>query len=348
MRQSRSAVRQSRGTLAHSWRAERRAAVSSGFRGRPTFRVGGPPPWAGLDPPTARLLARRRPPPAAALAARAPTPVSLVPGSVSAAVLVPLLEIDGEAHVVFIKRPETMSTHKGEIAFPGGKLDPGGRHRPAGRGAARGAGGDRARPGRRRDRRPARRASRPPRRASRSRRSSASSTGRPSSSRTRARSCGCSRCRCRSCSTPRSTTRNAGTGSAGHVGVLLRAGRRDHLGRDRAYPDRSPHAARRHRRVITGSRDRREANMDIEEFYAADERRRHSAELEFGRDWSDAGGRVRGVVGRGHRRAVPDARARRRRRRRRVRRHGRARRVRARARCRGARRGRRAATRSGR
>ena len=29
--------------------------------------------------------------------------------------------------------------------------------------------------------------------------------------------------------------------------------------------------------------------MDIEEFYAADERRRHSAELEFGRDWSDAG-----------------------------------------------------------
>jgi hypothetical protein len=31
--------------------------------------------------------------------------------------------------------------------------------------------------------------------------------------------------------------------------------------------------------------------MDIEEFYAADERRRRSAELEFGRDWSDAGRR---------------------------------------------------------
>ena len=29
--------------------------------------------------------------------------------------------------------------------------------------------------------------------------------------------------------------------------------------------------------------------MDIEEFYAADERRRHSAELEFGRDWTDGG-----------------------------------------------------------
>jgi hypothetical protein len=31
--------------------------------------------------------------------------------------------------------------------------------------------------------------------------------------------------------------------------------------------------------------------MDIESFYAADERRRHSAELEFGRDWQDESGR---------------------------------------------------------
>jgi hypothetical protein len=31
--------------------------------------------------------------------------------------------------------------------------------------------------------------------------------------------------------------------------------------------------------------------MDLEEFYAADERRRHSAELEFGRDWNDRNGR---------------------------------------------------------
>ena len=31
--------------------------------------------------------------------------------------------------------------------------------------------------------------------------------------------------------------------------------------------------------------------MDLEEFYAADERRRHSAELEFGRDWNDENGR---------------------------------------------------------
>jgi 8-oxo-dGTP pyrophosphatase MutT (NUDIX family) len=87
------------------------------------FRLGGPPPWATLGAAERRLtlddVRRRllRSPPGAA-------PVSLVPGSVSAAVLVPLVDIDAETHVVFIKRPETMSTHKGEIAFPGGKLDP--------------------------------------------------------------------------------------------------------------------------------------------------------------------------------------------------------------------------------
>jgi hypothetical protein len=32
--------------------------------------------------------------------------------------------------------------------------------------------------------------------------------------------------------------------------------------------------------------------MDIEGFYAQDERRRHSTELEFGRDWHDTDGRV--------------------------------------------------------
>ena len=31
--------------------------------------------------------------------------------------------------------------------------------------------------------------------------------------------------------------------------------------------------------------------MDLEEFYAADERRRKSTELEFGRDWRDENGR---------------------------------------------------------
>jgi 8-oxo-dGTP pyrophosphatase MutT (NUDIX family) len=88
-----------------------------------TFRVGGPPAWQHLRPDDRKLTlaevrARlRRSPPGA-------EPTSLVADSVAAAVLVPLLEVDGETHILFIKRPETMTTHQGEIAFPGGKLDP--------------------------------------------------------------------------------------------------------------------------------------------------------------------------------------------------------------------------------
>jgi 8-oxo-dGTP pyrophosphatase MutT (NUDIX family) len=39
-------------------------------------------------------------------------------------VLVPIFETDGEARVILTKRPETMPSHQGEIAFPGGKLEP--------------------------------------------------------------------------------------------------------------------------------------------------------------------------------------------------------------------------------
>ena len=48
-----------------------------------------------------------------------------VEGSRAAAVLMPLYEANGEAFVVLIKRPETMSSHRGEIAFPGGKFEAG-------------------------------------------------------------------------------------------------------------------------------------------------------------------------------------------------------------------------------
>jgi 8-oxo-dGTP pyrophosphatase MutT (NUDIX family) len=37
-------------------------------------------------------------------------------------VLVPLYEVDGETRVILTKRPETMPSHRGEIAFPGGGL----------------------------------------------------------------------------------------------------------------------------------------------------------------------------------------------------------------------------------
>ena len=41
-----------------------------------------------------------------------------------AAVLVPIFEEDGQARAILTKRPDTMPTHQGEIAFPGGKHEP--------------------------------------------------------------------------------------------------------------------------------------------------------------------------------------------------------------------------------
>jgi 8-oxo-dGTP pyrophosphatase MutT (NUDIX family) len=45
-------------------------------------------------------------------------------GGRAAAVLLPVFEEDGEARIVLTRRPETMPSHRGEIAFPGGKLEP--------------------------------------------------------------------------------------------------------------------------------------------------------------------------------------------------------------------------------
>jgi len=86
-------------------------------------RVGGPPPWAALAPEQRRFtLAEVRGrladhPPAAAAVPR-------VEGSRAAAVLVPLYERSGETHVVLIRRPDTMPSHQGEMAFPGGTFEP--------------------------------------------------------------------------------------------------------------------------------------------------------------------------------------------------------------------------------
>ncbi|HUI47326.1 MAG TPA: CoA pyrophosphatase [Acidimicrobiia bacterium] len=90
----------------------------------PSYQPGGPPPWAALTADQRRLTladVRER------LADMAPAvdPGPAVAGSRAAAVLVPLYEADGETRVVLIKRPESMPSHSGEIAFPGGKFEPG-------------------------------------------------------------------------------------------------------------------------------------------------------------------------------------------------------------------------------
>ncbi len=42
-----------------------------------------------------------------------------------AAVLVPVVDYPGEARVILTQRTERLSSHAGQVAFPGGKIDPG-------------------------------------------------------------------------------------------------------------------------------------------------------------------------------------------------------------------------------
>jgi 8-oxo-dGTP pyrophosphatase MutT (NUDIX family) len=44
-------------------------------------------------------------------------------GKTPAAVLVPLLAIDGDAHVLYTRRAATLPHHQGQVAFPGGTHD---------------------------------------------------------------------------------------------------------------------------------------------------------------------------------------------------------------------------------
>ncbi|MET1001971.1 MAG: CoA pyrophosphatase [Acidimicrobiia bacterium] len=89
----------------------------------PSYRPGRPAPWAHIEPADRHLTldeVRTR----LALIAPVGAAVPLVSGSVPAAVLIPLFEADGDVSVILTKRPDTMPSHQGEIAFPGGKHDP--------------------------------------------------------------------------------------------------------------------------------------------------------------------------------------------------------------------------------
>jgi 8-oxo-dGTP pyrophosphatase MutT (NUDIX family) len=86
----------------------------------PTIRLGAAAPWT-TRPPEARRLpldeVRRR-----CRAFPAPAQPPRVPGNQAAAVLVPLFESGGETRVVLTRRPESMPSHRGDVAFPGGKV----------------------------------------------------------------------------------------------------------------------------------------------------------------------------------------------------------------------------------
>src|ERR1700719_3951740 len=60
-----------------------------------------------------RKLSTVTPPPREALAKK-PTP---------AAVLIPVLERGGELHLVYIRRSDHVASHRGQVAFPGGRVE---------------------------------------------------------------------------------------------------------------------------------------------------------------------------------------------------------------------------------
>ncbi len=60
-----------------------------------------------------------------ALAARAPLRLGESPESQPASVLIPFYEEGGQAHLLFLKRPEGRYAHAGQVAFPGGKREEG-------------------------------------------------------------------------------------------------------------------------------------------------------------------------------------------------------------------------------
>jgi len=101
------------------------------------FSVDASSPWADLTPEQRRLsIADVR---AALTDLRPPRPVAdhpFHPIAVAeatraglewrdAAVLLVLFEEDGQARLVFTRRPDHLPTHQGDVAFPGGKVDPG-------------------------------------------------------------------------------------------------------------------------------------------------------------------------------------------------------------------------------
>jgi 8-oxo-dGTP pyrophosphatase MutT (NUDIX family) len=97
----------------------------------PGARAGEPAPWATLGADGRRGLTLERVRAAVharhrALHGQERVTVDGIPDpGAPAAVLVPLFEEDGEARVVLTRRAAHLRSHRGEVSFPGGRLDPG-------------------------------------------------------------------------------------------------------------------------------------------------------------------------------------------------------------------------------
>ncbi len=104
----------------------------------PGARAGGPPPWAGMPEAERRGITLARVRGALDRVARAEegggapgdpeaSGLLLATGAPSA-VLVALFEEGGEARVVLTRRAAHLRTHRGEVSFPGGRIEHGEAH----------------------------------------------------------------------------------------------------------------------------------------------------------------------------------------------------------------------------
>jgi 8-oxo-dGTP pyrophosphatase MutT (NUDIX family) len=84
-----------------------------------------PDPTAANDNAPERTFARQVDLIRRKLSTVTPTPrAALANKSNAAAVLMPLFERDGGLHVVYIRRSDHVASHRGQVAFPGGRVDP--------------------------------------------------------------------------------------------------------------------------------------------------------------------------------------------------------------------------------
>lgn len=102
----------------------RRAGGNQDIPRPETWREGTPPPWPVPAPPlrTDEVLARLS---VLFHAEPAPSQSTDPEDRASSAVLVLLADGPDGAEVLLTRRPWHMRTHKGEVTFPGGRLDPG-------------------------------------------------------------------------------------------------------------------------------------------------------------------------------------------------------------------------------
>ena len=90
-----------------------------------TAKPGDPAPWAHLPPSDRHIDLERVIRGVRAAGPPKPSPWEPPAGASRAAVLVPLFEEDGSAWVVLTRRAQHLRSHRGEVAFPGGRQDAG-------------------------------------------------------------------------------------------------------------------------------------------------------------------------------------------------------------------------------